>query len=197
MNTNVKFASVALAAALVGGSAGSALTSWQSQPAEAAPAPVTAQQPVQPAQLSTTPMEDQLAEIELEPAEETLAAEETRTKAAPAPAPAARTRTVASRNTSPAPSRARSRQSSPRRVYYDYSEPGNVASAPSSYNYEPPKRTFWQKHRDKLTVGIGAGTGAAVGGATGGKKGALIGAGVGAGGAALYTYVLRKRNNND
>lgn len=57
-------------------------------------------------------------------------------------------------------------------------------------------RSFWDRHRDKLTTGIGAGAGAVVGGAVGGKKGAVIGALLGAGGAALYTYKLRDRDNN-
>lgn len=52
-------------------------------------------------------------------------------------------------------------------------------------------RSFWDRHRDKLTTGIGAGAGAAVGAAVGGKKGAIIGAIVGGGGAALYTYGIR------
>ena len=55
-------------------------------------------------------------------------------------------------------------------------------------------RTFWQKHRDKLTV---AGTtlgGAAIGGLAGGKKGAAIGSLVGAGSGAVYTYKIRKRH---
>ena len=54
-------------------------------------------------------------------------------------------------------------------------------------------RSFWQKHRDKLTTAGGAGAGALIGGIAGGKKGALIGAGVGGGGAAVYTYGIRKR----
>jgi len=54
-------------------------------------------------------------------------------------------------------------------------------------------RSFWQKHRDKLTTAAGAGAGALIGGAAGGGKGALIGAGVGGGGAAVYTYGIRKR----
>lgn len=74
---------------------------------------------------------------------------------------------------------ARSSQST-RRVYYDYQQPKG--------------RSFWQKHRDKLTVAMGAGGGAAVGGLIGGKKGAAIGALSGAGGSALYTYKLRNRN---
>jgi hypothetical protein len=58
---------------------------------------------------------------------------------------------------------------------------------------QPQKRSFWSKHRDKLTVAIGAGAGAALGGAFGGKKGALIGGLAGAGGSALYTYKIRNR----
>jgi uncharacterized protein YcfJ len=56
------------------------------------------------------------------------------------------------------------------------------------------KRTFWQKHRDKLTVGATTATGAGVGALAGGKKGAGIGALVGAGSGALYTYKIRKRH---
>jgi len=56
-------------------------------------------------------------------------------------------------------------------------------------------RSFWDRHRDKLTTGIGAGAGAAVGAAVGGKKGAIIGAIVGGGGAALYTYGIRDDDN--
>lgn len=65
------------------------------------------------------------------------------------------------------------------RVYYDYEQ--------------PRKRSFWSKHRDKLTVAMGTGAGAGVGALIGGKKGALIGALAGAGGSALYTYKLRNR----
>lgn len=59
---------------------------------------------------------------------------------------------------------------------------------------QPRRRSFWQKHRDKLTVAMGTGGGAVVGGLIGGKKGAAIGALSGAGGSALYTYKLRNRN---
>ena len=55
-------------------------------------------------------------------------------------------------------------------------------------------RSFWDRHRDKLTTGIGAGAGAAIGAAAGGKKGAIIGAIVGGAGSALYTYKLRDKN---
>lgn len=54
-------------------------------------------------------------------------------------------------------------------------------------------RSFWDRHRDKLTTGIGAGAGAAVGAMVGGKKGALVGALLGGGGAALYTYGIRDK----
>ncbi len=74
------------------------------------------------------------------------------------------------------------RASNSRQVYYDYEQ--------------PRKRSFWSKHRDKLTVAMGAGGGAVVGGLIGGKKGAAIGALAGGGGSALYTYKLRKRNRN-
>jgi hypothetical protein len=72
-------------------------------------------------------------------------------------------------------------RTAPRRVYYNY-------------NTQPRGRTFWQKHRDKLTVAMGTGGGALVGALIGGKKGAAIGALAGAGGSALYTYKLRDRS---
>jgi hypothetical protein len=74
------------------------------------------------------------------------------------------------------------RRAAPRRVYYDYGQTKG--------------RSFWQKHRDKLTVAMGTGGGALLGGIIGGKKGAGIGALAGAGGSALYTYKIRKRNRN-
>ncbi len=57
-------------------------------------------------------------------------------------------------------------------------------------------RTFWQKHRDKLTVAGTTLAGAGIGGIAGGRKGALIGAGAGAGSGALYTYKIRKRHRH-
>jgi len=68
-----------------------------------------------------------------------------------------------------------------RQVYYDY-------------NNQPRSRSFWQKHRDKLTVAMGTGGGAILGALIGGRKGAAIGALAGAGGSALYTYKIRNRN---
>jgi hypothetical protein len=72
------------------------------------------------------------------------------------------------------------RSYAPRRVYYDYQRPKG--------------RSFWQKHRDKLTVAMGTGAGAIIGGLIGGKKGAAIGALGGGGGSALYTYKIRNRS---
>jgi hypothetical protein len=80
-------------------------------------------------------------------------------------------------------SRAARRTSSSRNVYYDYGT-------------APKGRSFWQKHRDKLTLAIGTGAGAGVGALIGGKKGAGIGSLVGLGSSALYTYKLRKRNRS-
>src|SRR2546426_8684338 len=54
-------------------------------------------------------------------------------------------------------------------------------------------RTFWQKHRDKLTV---AGTtlgGAAIGGVAGGEESAAIGLLAGGRSRGLYTFKNRKR----
>ena len=90
---------------------------------------------------------------------------------------------VVSRNYTTTRARRVSNNSGSRRVYYDYET-----------QTRPKGRSFWSKHRDKLTMAIGTGTGAAIGGLAGGKKGAGIGALVGLGGSALYTYKLRKRS---
>lgn len=82
-----------------------------------------------------------------------------------------------------------------RRVVYRRATRSSSTPQSVYYNYnEPRKRSFWQKHRDKLTVAMGTGGGALVGGLVGGKKGAAIGALAGAGGSALYTYKLRDRS---
>jgi len=69
-----------------------------------------------------------------------------------------------------------------------------IASA-QTVRHRRHSRSFWKKHRDKLTVVGTTLGGAGIGGLAGGKKGALIGAGAGAGGGALYTYKLRHRRH--
>jgi hypothetical protein len=70
------------------------------------------------------------------------------------------------------------------------------ASGQRRYRRHRHGRSFWQKHRDKLTVAGTTGGGAAIGAIAGGKKGALIGGAVGAGSGALYTYKIRKRHRH-
>ena len=91
-----------------------------------------------------------------------------------------------------------SRQAAPSRVVYRSANSGSRTSSARRvyYDYQPRKRSFWDKHRDKLTVAMGTGAGAAIGGLIGGKKGAAIGALSGAGGSALWTYKLRNRDRS-
>jgi len=199
MNTNAKIAAIGLAAALVGGSAGATLTSWKSGPAvaETQPAPVvTTPAPAPIAAEPTAPTVEPLtADAQIEPDASEYA------PAAPArPVDVASNRHAAEPTSAAAPATRSSRStgssahSSSRQVNYDYGQP-RASSAPSAYTYrnEP---SFWNKHRDILTVGIGAGSGALLGGLFGGKKGAAIGTLAGAGGSALYTYKLRKRHSS-
>jgi hypothetical protein len=78
------------------------------------------------------------------------------------------------------------RYDSARRGYYD-----------RRYDNRYDDRSFWEEHRDKVTVAAGTGAGAAIGAAAGGKKGAIVGALLGAGASALYTYGVRDRDNNN
>ncbi len=104
---------------------------------------------------------------------------------------------AATRNSSAAASRVVYRDAPARRARASSSR-SSRASRTAYYDYEQPrKRSFWQKHRDKLTVAGGAGGGALLGGLIGGKKGALIGAAAGGGGGALYTYKIRNRNRRN
>lgn len=173
-----KLLPVALVAALIGGSVG-ALVMHKSQPATAE----TTTTAMQDTARTASPNAEQ-ADNEIVPAGFNTAAEQTAYKTGFADgfaaATQAETRTVTTRRS---PSRVVYRNSgtSSRRVYYDY---------------QPRKRSFWDKHRDKLTVAMGTGAGAAIGGLVGGKKGAAIGALSGGGGSALWTYKLRNRNRN-
>lgn len=172
-----KLLPVALIAALIGGSVG-ALVMHRSTPATAETSQDT---------IRTAAATEQASDNEIITAGFNTAGEQTAYKTGFADGFAAATeleqRTVTS--TKRAPARVVYRNSGSRassqRVYYDY---------------QPKKRSFWDKHRDKLTVAMGTGAGAAIGGLIGGKKGAAIGALSGGGGSALWTYKLRKRNRN-
>jgi hypothetical protein len=176
-----KLLPVALVAALIGGSVG-ALVMHKSQPASAAETTTTAPQDT----VKIAGVNEQ-ADSDLVAAGFDTAGEQTayKTGFADGFAAASEQRTVAPATTRRTSSRVVYRNSGSRassqRVYYDY---------------QPKKRSFWDKHRDKLTVAIGTGAGAAVGGLIGGKKGAAIGALSGAGGSALWTYKLRNRDRN-
>ena len=177
-----KLLPVALIAALVGGSVG-ALVMHKSQPASAETTTPVAQDTARTAAPTAEPVSDN----EMVPAEFNTAGEQTAYKTGFADGFAAASdnrqgaTTSARRSTSRVVYRSNGSRASSNRVYY---------------NYEPRQRSFWDKHRDKLTVAIGTGAGAAIGGLIGGKKGAGIGALSGAGGSALWTYKLRNRNRN-
>jgi hypothetical protein len=66
-------------------------------------------------------------------------------------------------------------------------------SSRAYYDYSYRNRSFWDRHRDKLSLAIGTGSGAAIGGLIGGKRGAAIGAAGGLGASALYAYKIRNR----
>ena len=172
-----KLLPVALIAALIGGSVG-ALVMHKSQP-------VSAENTAQSSAPLAQPTTDENV-----PADFSTAGEQTAYKTGFADgynaAASGQTSSISTSRVRSTPTRVAYRSTSsrtgPRRVYYDYNQSNN--------------RSFWDKHRDKLTVAIGTGAGAAIGGLIGGKKGAGIGALSGAGGSALYTYKLRNRNRN-
>jgi hypothetical protein len=167
---------VALIAALVGGSVGAFVMRSKDQPVTATE---TASNDVK-----TTDAQYQTVSDGFMPAEFKTAGEQTAYKSGFADGFQAAQANASGLPATMTPSRVASsgarRSSAPRRVYYDYNRSQG--------------RSFWQKHRDKLTLAIGTGAGAAVGGLVGGKKGAGIGALAGLGGSALYTYKLRNRN---
>jgi len=80
------------------------------------------------------------------------------------------------------------------RDYYDNSR-ARYDDSRAYYDYGSRNRSVWDRHRDKLSLAIGAGSGAVLGGLIGGKRGAAIGAVSGLGASALYTYKLRNRRN--
>ena len=174
-----KLLPVALIAALVGGSVG-ALVMHKSQPATAETRVAAAQE--------TAKTAEPVSDNEMVPADFNTAGEQTAYKTGFADGFAAATqaeqRTVTTNRRTPT------------RVVYRNSGSSRTASNRVYYDYQPRKRSFWDKHRDKLTVAMGTGAGAAIGGLIGGKKGALIGGLSGAGGSALWTYKLRNRDRN-
>ena len=180
-----KLLPVALIAALVGGSVG-ALVMHKSQPATAETRIASAQDTAK-----TAVPTEQVSDNEMVPAEFNTAGEQTAYKTGFADGFAAAASSQTGQRSVTTTRRA------PSRVVYRNSGSGNrVSSNRVYYDYQPRKRSFWDKHRDKLTVAIGTGAGAAVGGLIGGKKGAAIGALSGAGGSALWTYKLRNRDRN-
>jgi hypothetical protein len=200
MTTTNKVLPVALVAALLGGTVGAFVMRPSNNTPEVAKAEpmktnlVAGETAVNPADEQKNLLDNELADETKNMTEEERAAfrdgfmegvdaardSKLTTAAAVAAAPVA-TRVVNNRRAATR-TRTVSRNSAPRRVYYDYGQTKG--------------RSFWQKHRDKLTVAMGAGGGALVGGLIGGKKGAGIGALAGGGGSALYTYKLRNRNRN-
>src|SRR5215213_3634648 len=179
-----KLLPVALVAALVGGSVG-ALVMHKSSPATAETTTAT---PAQDTAKTAAPTAQTVSDNEMVPADFNTAGEQTAYKTGFADGFAA-----ASENRQ---STVTSTRRAPSRVVYRNAGSSRASSNRVYYNYEPRKRSFWDKHRDKLTVAMGAGAGAAIGGLIGGKKGAAIGALSGGGGSALWTYKLRNRNRN-
>src|SRR2546422_9302866 len=76
------------------------------------------------------------------------------------------------------------------RTYYDDSR---VYDNRVNYDYGYRDRSFWDRHRNKLTMAIGTGASTALGGLIGGRRGAVVGAASGLGASSLYTYKLRNR----
>jgi hypothetical protein len=194
MTTTNKILPVALVAALLGGTVGAfVMRSGNNNPEVARATAEPAKTNLVASETATNPADAEKAALDSEIADQTKnMTEEERAafrdgfmQGVDAARDSNLTSTAATRvvnRTVPARTRTVYRSSAPRRVYYDYGQTRG--------------RSFWQKHRDKLTVAMGTGGGALLGGLIGGKKGAGIGALAGAGGSALYTYKIRKRNRN-
>ncbi|MGH9873490.1 MAG: hypothetical protein ACRD9S_13650 [Pyrinomonadaceae bacterium] len=175
-----KLLPVALVAALIGGSVGAVVMHSRSQTATAEPQQSTASTiPATDAQYQATAS----SRDSFVPAEFSSASEQTAYKTGFADGFRACESGASGTQLSSSASRVVYRNAGRR-----------YAHASTSYSSRPQGRSFWQKHRDKLTVAMGTGGGAIIGGLIGGKKGAAIGALGGAGGSALYTYKLRNRN---
>jgi hypothetical protein len=177
-----KLLPVALVAALIGGSVGAIVMHSRSQPTTAEPMSTTATVPTTDAQYQAASNREAFV-----PAEFNSASEQSAYKTGFADGFRACSSGAEGVSTS-------GYQTSAPRVVYRNAGRSYAHTTSSSYATRPQGRSFWQKHRDKLTVAMGTGGGALIGGLIGGKKGAAIGALGGAGGSALYTYKLRNRN---
>jgi hypothetical protein len=190
-----KLLPVALIAALIGGSVGAFVMHSRNSTASNQPVAQDTTRPVDAQYAgyrSAEPTRDSYV-----PAEFDTASEQTAYKTGFADGFRAAEAGITGDRSSVAPS---ATYAAPRVVYRNTGRSARTSTARASrqvyYDYQQPrKRSFWQKHRDKLTVAMGAGGGAVVGGLIGGKKGAAIGALAGGGGSALYTYKIRKRDN--
>ena len=180
-----KLLPVALIAALIGGSVG-ALVMHKSQTATAENTTTTAAPLAQDTAGTDAATAEQASYNDAVPSEFNTPGEQTAYKTGFADGFAAANQTEQRTITT--------RRAASRVVYRNSGS--RVSSNRVYYNYEPRRRSFWDKHRDKLTVAMGTGAGAAIGGLIGGGKGAAIGALSGAGGSALWTYKLRNRNRN-
>jgi hypothetical protein len=186
-----KLLPVALIAALIGGSVGAIVMHSRTQTAASEPQTVSSPVPATDAQYQANASDPQSREAYI-PAEFNSATEQNAYKAGFADG----FRACESGASGTQLSSASYRNTQPRVVYRNSTRnyAHTTSSSSSSYSARPQGRSFWQKHRDKLTVAMGTGGGALIGGLIGGKKGAAIGALGGGGGSALYTYKLRKRN---
>lgn len=176
-----KLLPVALVAALIGGSVGAVVMHSRSTPTTAEPQSTTANVPATDAQYQATASNRD----SFVPAEFSSASEQSAYKTGFADGFRACSSGAAGNQLSSAPVYRNAGRS------YAHTTSSRTAT---SYSTRPQGRSFWQKHRDKLTVAMGTGGGALIGGLIGGKKGAAIGALGGAGGSALYTYKLRNRS---
>jgi hypothetical protein len=181
-----KLLPVALVAALIGGSVGAVVMHSRSQAPTTDPVSTTATVPATDAQYQAASRDSFV------PAEFSSATEQSAYKTGFADGFRACSSGAAGNQLSSS-----AYQTGPRVVYRNagrsYAHTTSSRTV-SSYSTRPQGRSFWQKHRDKLTVAMGTGGGALIGGLIGGKKGAAIGALGGAGSSALYTYKLRNRN---
>ena len=174
-----KLLPVALVAALIGGSVGAVVMHSRSTPTTAAPQSTTATVPATDAQYQATASNSD----SFVPAEFSSASEQSAYKTGFADGFRACSSGAAGNQLSSNP------------VYRNAGRSyAHTTSSRTYYSSRAQGRSFWQKHRDKLTVAMGTGGGAIIGGLIGGKKGAAIGALGGAGGSALYTYKLRNRS---